>query len=58
MSNNTVFARMPAADKALIRKICQARGEQLSDFVRRAIRRELVRLGYLDEEEKKALGVT
>lgn len=41
----------------LIRKIARARGEDLSDFVRRAVKTELARLGYLSEEEKKALGI-
>jgi len=43
--------------KELLRKISEARGEDMSDFVRRAIKRELARLGFLPEEEKKALGM-
>jgi hypothetical protein len=41
----------------LVKKVSKARGEQLSDFVRRSVRMELVNLGYLGEAEKKALGI-
>jgi len=55
MSNSAIFARMPKEDTELIRKIAKARGEDLSDFVRRAIYRELARLDFLSQEQKKAL---
>lgn len=42
---------------SLVNKVSKDRGEQLSDFVRRAIRMELANLGYLSEGEKKALGI-
>ena len=42
-------------DRALIDQVCKARGEDLSDFVRRALRRELARYGLLDAEEAKLL---
>lgn len=42
--------------KELARKVAEARGEDLSDFVRRAVKMELARLSFLSEEEKKALG--
>lgn len=41
----------------LLGKVARARGEDVSDFVRRAIRRELAGLSYLTLDEKKALGV-
>jgi hypothetical protein len=55
--NPLVFARMPEKDIDLIRKVCEARGEDLSCFVRRAVRRELARLSFLSDMEKKALEV-
>lgn len=55
MLDSIIFARMPKQEVELIRKIAKARGEDLSDFVRRAVKRELARLSYLSEEEKKAL---
>ena len=42
---------------SLLKRVAQARGEDVSDFVRRAIKRELARLSYLGEEERKALNV-
>ncbi|MCD6263099.1 ribbon-helix-helix protein, CopG family [Candidatus Bathyarchaeota archaeon] len=57
MRRRVVCARIPEEDIELIKKICRARGEDLSDFVRRAIRMEFARLSFLSEEEKKALGL-
>ena len=51
-----VFARMPKEDVELLKKVCKARGEDLSDFVRRSVKKELARLSFLTAEEKKALG--
>ncbi|RLI11508.1 hypothetical protein DRO35_04905 [Candidatus Bathyarchaeota archaeon] len=52
-----VGVRMRPEDVKLLRNICRARGEDLSDFVRRAVRKELARLSFLTIEEKKALGI-
>jgi hypothetical protein len=41
-----------------LEKVCEARGEDLSNFVRRAIKKELAGLSYYPEETKKALGIT
>jgi len=49
--------RITRRDKDLLEKICRARGEDPSDFVRRAVRKEFAALSYLPEEEKKALGL-
>lgn len=56
MSRPIVFARMSTEDIELIKKVCKARGEHTSDLVRRSVRKELARLGFLSEEDKKALG--
>jgi len=37
--------------------VCKARGEDLSDFVRRAIKKELASLSSYPESAKKALGI-
>jgi len=50
--------RITKRDKELLEKISRARGEDPSDFVRRAVRKEFAILCYLPEEEKKALGVS
>jgi hypothetical protein len=43
--------------KELACKVARMRGETLSSMVRRALKRELASLGYLNNEEVKALGV-
>jgi hypothetical protein len=50
--------RLSENDVNLLQKICKARGEDVSDFIRRSVRTELAKLNYLSNEEKKALGVT
>lgn len=59
MSNKSkhIGFRYPPEDLRLLKKICVARGENVSDFVRRATRKELARMNYLGHDEKKALGV-
>lgn len=57
MTNTVVFARMPEQQVQLIKKVAKARGEDLSDFVRRAVKMELARLSFLSAGEKKALGL-
>jgi uncharacterized protein (DUF1778 family) len=55
VSKRVIFARMDEKEVQLIKKVAKARGEDLSDFVRRAVKKELARLSYLTDEEKKAL---
>jgi hypothetical protein len=43
--------------KELVEKVCKARGEDISDFIRRSVRKELASLSYLPAEDKKALGI-
>jgi len=58
MSLNTVVGiRLKAEDRALLFKVCEARGEDPSGFIRRAIRKQLAELGYFDDDTKKALGI-
>jgi len=55
--SETFAVRITRRDKELLEKISKARGEDPSDFVRRAVRKEFAILCYLPEEEKKALGL-
>ena len=55
--SESVAVRITKRDKELLERICRARGEDPSDFVRRAVRKEFATLSYLPEEEKKALGI-
>jgi uncharacterized protein (DUF1778 family) len=57
MAESVISARMPKQDTELIKKVAKARGEDLSDFVRRAVYRELASLSFLSDEQKKALGI-
>jgi len=59
VSNKTTYfgVRISRDDYDLIVKIVGYRKEDMSSFIRRAIRRELARLSYLSDAEKKALGV-
>ena len=57
MSNSAIFARMPKEEIELIKEIAKARGEDISAFVRRSVRKELASLGFLSEDQKKALGI-
>jgi len=50
--------RVTKRDLALLVKVSRARGEDPSSFIRRAMRMELARLGFLSEEEMQALGIT
>jgi uncharacterized protein (DUF1778 family) len=55
--NTNITVRILVEDRELLNRVCRARGEDLSDFVRRALRKELASLSFLPEEDKKALGV-
>ena len=59
MSNKykTIAARFQSEDAKLLEEVCRARGEDKSDFVRRAVRKELARLSFYTDKEKKALEV-
>ncbi len=41
----------------IVRKVTRARGEDVSDLIRRAVKAELARLSLLSDFEKKALGI-
>jgi hypothetical protein len=55
--NTQIGVRMTDELADLLREVSLARGEDVSDFVRRAILRELAYLSFLPERQKKALGV-
>jgi uncharacterized protein (DUF1778 family) len=57
MVNSVIGVRVSQEDKKLVEKISKLRGEDVSDFVRRSIRKELASLSFLSAEDKKALGI-
>jgi antitoxin component of RelBE/YafQ-DinJ toxin-antitoxin module len=57
MESVYIGSRIETELKELVEKVCKARGEDVSDFVRRSIRKELASLSFLPAEDKKALGI-
>lgn len=57
MSNSRISIRVSSRDRKLLDTVCEARGENKSCFIRRAVRKELAMLSFLNENEKKALGI-
>lgn len=57
MQHKTVCARFPFEDLQLLREACKTRGEDASDFIRRAVKKELASLGFYDQETKRVLGM-
>jgi hypothetical protein len=55
--NTQIAVRLASGDSVLLKRICKGRGEDISNFVRRAIRIEFARLSFLKPLEKKALGI-
>ena len=55
--NINVATRITREEKLLLEKVCKARGEHISTFFRRALKKELAHLNYYPEEVKKALGM-
>ena len=52
-----VTVRLTSRIRELVRKVVEARGLDESDFIRELVHRELARLSFLSDDEKKALGV-
>ena len=52
-----IGVRVSPEMKKILERLAEVRGEQLSDLVRRAIKRELGRAGLLDPEETKLLEI-
>jgi len=57
LRTKVIGVRVKEEASDLVEKVCEARGEYISDFVRRAILKELAGLSFFDEESKKALGI-
>ena len=54
MLSETIGVRFQEEDKELLENVCNARGEDISDFVRRAVRKELASMSYYSAATKKA----
>ena len=53
-----IGVRLPEEVYNLISGVAEFRGEDVSDFVRLAIYKELADLSFLSKGQKKALGIT
>ncbi len=53
----SITARFPMEDANLLKKTARDRREDVSTFVRRAVLKEIAKLGLLPDEQRKALGV-
>ena len=56
-ANVIIGVRFPTEDRNLLRQVCKHRGDDMSGFIRRAVKRELAELSYYPKETKKALGI-
>lgn len=57
MMKKQIVVRLSAEDYRLLSLVSEKRGEHVSTLVRRLVRSELAKLSYLDDADKKALGV-
>jgi hypothetical protein len=63
LNQNKVFniskigVRITPEDRKLLGRVCKARGEDISDFVRRSVPKELASLSFLSAEDMKARGI-
>ena len=46
MLDTTITVRVEQKDRELLLKVCKARGEKLSNFIRRVIRKELASVSF------------
>lgn len=57
MSIARIGVLLDPKDRGLIEEACATRGEDISSFVRRAIKKELASLGYYPVEINQVLGI-
>jgi len=55
--NIIISVRFPLQDTLLLKEVSKNRGQDVSNFIRFAVRKELARLSYLTTDEKKSLEV-
>lgn len=52
-----IHTRVPQKIKTILQEVCGRRGESEADFLRRSVLKELADLGFLTDDDKKALGI-
>ena len=58
MEHKIVCVRFNSEELTLMRKVSKTRGEDVSSFIRRAVKKELVSLGFYNEKTKRTLGIS
>jgi len=56
--NKIISVRFSIPNVILIKEVARDRGQDVSDFIRFSVRKELARLSFLSPAEKKALEIT
>jgi len=49
--------KVPLEIHEIVTRVSKARGQNMSGFLRRVLLQELARLGFLSDEQMKALGI-
>jgi predicted DNA-binding protein len=57
MSETHLVVRVEEELYELLKTVAKDRGQQLSSYVREVMKTELARLGFLNHQESKALGI-
>jgi len=57
MYDSSILIRLERQTRQILKEVAHARGEHVSSFARRAIMGELAKLGFLDDQQSKALGI-
>lgn len=55
MGLKPTIVRFDEETLALLRKVAKKRKESVADFVRKAVLKQLAEMGYLPEEDRRAL---
>ena len=55
--SNVIGVRFREEDRKLLEKICRDRREDLSSLIRRSVLKEIAGLGYLNNSQRKSLGI-
>lgn len=57
MYESVILIRIQRRIADILKKVANDRGEYVSSFARRAVMSELAKLGFLNDQESKALGI-
>ena len=57
MSDKRITIRIKNENFSQLKNVAKQRGEDISSFIRRSYLKELAELGYLPDDQKKALGL-